>query len=87
MTKQRKRYLLSMVQAQKLGQMGRHMLGNGGMALHMERAFFIMRMEIIMKGNSFKIKLTVMANTAIKMDRLILGTGRMICSLDLVERN
>jgi molecular chaperone DnaJ len=59
------------VKVKKHGQMAHHMLEIGGMDLHMDRAFFIMQMEIITKGNSFKIKQMAMENIAIKMDKLI----------------
>jgi hypothetical protein len=71
MTKQEKKYLLNTVKEQKHGQMVHHMLEIGGMDLPMEREFFIMLMEIIMKGNLFKIKLTAMVNIVIKMDKLM----------------
>jgi hypothetical protein len=71
MTKQEKKYLLNTVKGQKHGQMVHHMLEIGAMDLLMEREFFIMQMEIITKGNLFKIKLTVMENIVIKMDKLI----------------
>ena len=71
MTKQEKNYLLNTVKEQKNGQMVHHTLEIGGMDLFMEREFFIMQMEIITKGNLFKVKLTVMENIVIKMDKLI----------------
>jgi hypothetical protein len=64
-----------------------HMLEIGVMDLHMEREHFIMQMEIITKGNLFKIKLTALENIAIKMGKLILATGKMICSRLLAEKS
>ena len=87
MIKQERKYLLNTVKEKKHGQMVHHMKEIGGMDLHMEREFFIMQMEIIMKGNLFKIKLTVMENIVIKMDKLILAIGKMICSRVSVEKN
>ena len=71
MNQQAKRYLLNTVKGKKHGQMAHHMSEIGGMDLHMDRAFFIMQMKIITKGNSFKIKQMAMENIAIKMDKLI----------------
>ena len=58
MTNQVRKYLLNTVKEKKYGQTVHHMLEIGGMDLHMERVHFIMQMEIITKGNLFKIKLT-----------------------------
>jgi hypothetical protein len=71
MNQQAEKYLLNMVKGKKHGQMAHHMLEIGGTDLHMDREFFIMQMEIITKGNSFKIKQMAMENIAIKMDKLI----------------
>ena len=79
--------MLNTVKGQKYGQMAHHMLEIGGMDLPMEREFFIMQIEIITKENLFKIKLMVMENIAIKMDKPILAIGKMICSRVSAERN
>lgn len=46
------------------------MLENGEMGLLMEKVFFIMQTETIMKENLFKIKLTVTENIATKTVKL-----------------
>jgi|LauGreDrversion4_2_1035121.scaffolds.fasta_scaffold1022318_1 hypothetical protein len=76
-----------MAKVKKFGQTVHHMSVIGGMDLHMERVHFITQMEIIMKGNLFKIKLTALENIAIKMGKLILAIGKMICNQLMVEKS